>query len=45
MSISTIVNTMLANYAAATTGAVTVPAHAGVGSQRSSDLGVRCAIQ
>ncbi|SER56691.1 hypothetical protein SAMN05216589_0926 [Halopseudomonas bauzanensis] len=44
MSIRTIVNTLLANYAVATTGAA-VRLHSQAGSQRSFDRGVRCAIQ
>ena len=45
MSIRTIVKTMLANYAAATTGAEAVQVHAWTRPQLSPDRGVRCAIQ
>lgn len=45
MSIRTIVNTMLANYAAAATGAAAVQVHAWDRPQLSSDRGVLCAIQ
>lgn len=45
MSIRTIVKTMLANYAAATTGAEAVQVQAGSRPQLSPGRGVRCAIQ
>lgn len=45
MSIRTIVNTMLANYAAAATGVEAIRGQARTGSQLSPDRGVRCAIQ